>query len=124
MEPLVLARCSVVQAGRSHSAGEQTGVLVEAPEVTFRNPVATPCAVDEPFVRFGGEDDPTVPSKEHLALSDKLPNFNVNEPVAPPNRFDPYEALDLIDRANGSGYSTLIQQQVHALRAYITGMER
>ncbi len=46
-----------------------------------------------------------------------------------PNRFDPYEALELIDRANLSPLNlqdslTLIHEQVGLLRAYITGIER
>ena len=45
------------------------------------------------------------------------------------NRFDPYEALELIDRANLSPLNlqdslTLIHEQVGLLRSYITGMER
>ena len=48
--------------------------------------------------------------------------------VHSPNRFDPYEALDLIEKIAGDeqtreeGVGTLLTQ-VHALRAYITGME-
>ena len=45
------------------------------------------------------------------------------------NRFDPYEALELMDRANFSALNLqeslpLIHEQVGLLRAYITGMER
>ncbi len=45
------------------------------------------------------------------------------------NRFGPYEALDLIDRANFSPRHLpdslkLVHQQVDLLRAYFTGMEK
>ena len=45
-----------------------------------------------------------------------------------PNRFNPFEALDLIEKIAGDeqtreeGVGTLLTQ-VHALRAYITGMK-
>ena len=42
-----------------------------------------------------------------------------------PNRFDPYEALDTINRAiPGTRCGDEVRSTVHALRAYITGMER
>ena len=48
------------------------------------------------------------------------------------NRFDPYEALDFIlkdtldrlERHEEVGDVVMVQNQVYALRAYITGMER
>lgn len=46
----------------------------------------------------------------------------------PSNRFDPYEALEVIDKmnlvANVQNACIVIHEQVGLLRAYITGMER
>ena len=65
-----------------------------------------------------------------------IPEFDATEehPLTPdPNRFDPYDALDsierevkeLVDHTVGFGIETKkIQDQALALRAYITGMER
>ena len=55
--------------------------------------------------------------------------YRAAEILDEPNRFDPFEALDLIEKIAGDeqtreeGVGTLLTQ-VHALRAYITGMER
>ena len=48
-----------------------------------------------------------------------------NPETTPPNRFDPFEALDTINRAiPGTRCGDEVRSTVHALRAYITGMER
>ncbi len=85
------------------------------------NPVVTPCAVDE---SVGGLE---YPAREIL------------DGAKAPNRFDPYEALDtIIERVDDIeeqqheapdplacvGRLADISGEVHALRAYITGMER
>ena len=43
-----------------------------------------------------------------------------------PSRFDPYEALDRIEGLvnQGKWYTTPVKTDLHALRTYITGMER
>ena len=48
----------------------------------------------------------------------------------PPNRFDPFEALDIImsfvqtDTQLDKVFADTVRNQVHALRAYITGMKQ
>ena len=79
-----------------------------------------------PFCSFCGETEITFP---HTCMS-----------APKPKRFDPYEALDLIDQVVVNGKARLshsdrerlvtldelstIHAQVNLLRAYITGMER
>ena len=49
----------------------------------------------------------------------------MTEKASEPNRFDPYEALNTINRAiPGTRCGDEVRSTVHALRAYITGMER
>ena len=48
-----------------------------------------------------------------------------NPETTPPNRFDPFEALDTIEElVDGEIDVWKISHHVDALRAYITGMER
>ena len=53
-----------------------------------------------------------------------------NPETTPPNRFDPFEALDgIVDTSQKVAsdpvyFTEIIRNQVHALRAYITGMEK
>ena len=77
------------------------------------------------------------PCRERL-LEDKPPNtiyfrdpYEMQDSAPPPNHFDPYEALDTIQRTVVDELDELdrdeadtIKRAVHALRAYITGMER
>ena len=51
--------------------------------------------------------------------------YRAAEILDEPNRFDPFEALDTINRAiPGTRCGDEVRSTVHALRAYITGMER
>ncbi len=72
------------------------------------------------------------PCRERL-LEDKPPNtiylrdpYEMQDAVPPPNRFDPYEALDRIGCAvkREEWYTQPVNADLHALRAYITGMEQ
>ena len=56
--------------------------------------------------------------------------YETQDAVPPPNRFDPFKELDTIlgfagvDTALDRDGADTVRQSVHALRAYITGMER
>ena len=63
-------------------------------------------------------------STESLGIGERkyLSPAAVRAEFPSPNRFDPYEALDTLEGA--VGFHNPMSKLIHALRAYITGMER